>query len=69
MTIQGGRLYHVFGSTKAAPDKDRHVGQKAGRFVTVCNDIDDQFVAALWPLIDYDYYIKEVEKLLKLETV
>lgn len=37
----------------------RRIGVQKGRFVTVCNRIED---AGTYP-IDYDYYIKEVEKL------
>lgn len=69
VTTQGGRLYTVFNPTATNPDKERHTGQKAGRLVTLTNNINDEMVAQLWPLIDYDYYVSEVNKLLQFEEV
>ena len=69
VTTQGGRLYKVLAPTATNPEKDRHVGEKAGKLVTLANDISDEFAQAVWPIIDYNYYINEVEKLLALEEV
>lgn len=55
----GGRLFKWMPPTKTKPDVWRKIGVESGWGVQVCNDIRD---AGKLP-IDFDYYIREVEKL------
>lgn len=55
----GGRLFKWMPPTKTKPDVWRKIGVESGWGVQVCNDIRD---AGKLP-VDFDYYIREVEKL------
>jgi hypothetical protein len=55
----GGRLFKWLPPTKTKPDTWRKIGVESGWGVQVCNDIRD---AGKLP-VDFDYYIREVEKL------
>jgi hypothetical protein len=54
----GGRLYKWMPPLAKKPDQWRRIGVESGWGVCVCNDIKD----ATAP-VDFDYYIREVEKL------
>jgi hypothetical protein len=55
----GGRLFKWMPPTKTKPDVWRKIGVESGWGVQPCNDIRD---AGKLP-VDFDYYIREVEKL------
>jgi hypothetical protein len=55
----GGRLFKWLPPLKSKPGEWRKIGVEAGWGVQPCNDIRD----AKDVKIDYDYYIKEIEKL------
>ena len=55
----GGRLFKWMPPLKAKPDVWRKIGVESGWGVQPCNDIKD---AGKLP-VDFDYYIREVEKL------
>ena len=54
----GGRLYKWMPPLAKKPDQWRRIGVESGWGVCVCNDIKD----ATAP-VDFDYYIREVEKI------
>jgi len=55
----GGRLFKWMPPTKTKPDVWRKIGVESGWGVQPCNDIRD---AGKLP-VDFDYYVREVEKL------
>lgn len=55
----GGRLFKWMPPTKTKPNEWRKIGVESGWGVQVCNNIQD---AGKLP-VDFDYYIREVEKL------
>lgn len=56
----GGSLVKIMPPLAKAPDKWRRIGIESGWEVYPCNDLN---INTLWPAINYNYYIKEVEKL------
>ena len=58
VSTEGGSLVKIMPPLKKKPDEWRRIGICSGWKVTPCNDINDATVP-----IDYEFYIREVEKL------
>jgi hypothetical protein len=59
VTKEGGRLVKIMPPLKKKPDQWRRIGIASGWNVTPCNDIREADDA----VVDLDYYVQEVEKL------
>lgn len=69
VTTEGERLIKVMDPSTSNPDTERHIGEKAKWLVTLCNDLEEDTVVYLFDIINYDYYIEEVNKLMNFEEV
>lgn len=67
VTTSGYNLFKIYKETTG--ENERVIQEKKLFKVTLCNDVTTESLEQLKELIDYNYYVKEVNKLLNFEEI
>jgi hypothetical protein len=66
VSIKGQKMFKIMPPLPKEPDKQRETNIEAGWDVTVWNYLPDDFESLLFKNVNYDYYINEANKIIRI---